>query len=114
MIESLINAFELTALDAFIILLVFGWIYNFVSIAKLKWRQADLLQKDTLLTEMLDKLYKQMIKLSDDQTQQHQDMRTLVHEEVRRIEEKISTGRGELFQRIDKTRDDLLATMTKP
>ena len=48
-------------------------------------------------------------EISDAHTQAHDH----VHTEVRRLEEKMSSGRGELFQRIDKMREEILSRMEK-
>ena len=64
-------------------------------------------EKDTLLLSQLDMLYKAMVDIDKGQTAQHTAMREFVHEQIRGLEAKISAGRAELFERIEKNRVEL-------
>ena len=68
---------------------------------------SDNKQKDSLLMEQLDRLYKTMIDIDRNQTTQHTAMKDYLNSQVRGLEEKMSAGRGELFERIEKNRVEL-------
>lgn len=77
-------------------------------IAYLEKRAQESFSNDNANLEMLDRIRDSIMKMSAEQTSQHMAMRELVSTEIRRLEEKTSEGRQEMFAKLDDYRREAM------